>query len=154
MTRRTPSHLKIITGNPGKRPLPVNEPKPKRARPSAPAHLSDRAKAAWPSLVDVLDNTGVLTVADALALEMLAESVADFLEARATLKAFGSNFYETKTPTGATMHRAHPALAAMQAADKRARAWMVEFGMTPSARTKVQKAPSEEIDPASRYFAS
>ena len=39
-----PTRLKIIQGNPGKRPLNKNEPQPERRLMRAPSHLSEEAK--------------------------------------------------------------------------------------------------------------
>lgn len=70
--RPKPTHIKLIEGNPGKRALNEREPKPPRWKASAPPeHLSDKAKSAWESVVAILDNLGVLTTADAVALERL-----------------------------------------------------------------------------------
>ena len=99
-----------------------------------------------------MDRLGVLTVADAAAFECLCEAYADKLAARDELKAFGSSYYRT-AKDGAVMHRPHPALAVVQNADRRIRAWLVEFGMTPSARSRVKAAPAEQPDPAAKYLA-
>jgi P27 family predicted phage terminase small subunit len=97
---------------------------------------------------------GVLTEADEIALQMLCEAYADYLEAREALRAFGSNYYTTTTQTGGTMHRLHPAVSVMQETDRRFRNRLVEFGKTPSARSRVQiDEPSPADDPASRYFS-
>jgi hypothetical protein len=40
-----PTHLKLVTGNPGRRPLNKREPKPKPGIPSVPAHLSPKPTA-------------------------------------------------------------------------------------------------------------
>src|SRR5690242_448201 len=103
----TPSHLKLVKGNPGKRALNASEPKPRRQRPSAPAHMSDKARETWGYVSGLLDRMGILTEADAIGLEMLCEAYADYLAARATLKEIGSNYYETVNQTGRVMHRAH-----------------------------------------------
>ena len=42
-----PTHLKLLKGNPGRRPLNEAEPKPPRSRPDAPAHMSDKARETW-----------------------------------------------------------------------------------------------------------
>lgn len=147
-----PSHLRVVTGNPGKRPLNANEPKPGRQRPSAPAHMSDKARETWGYVSGLLDRMGVLTEADSLALEVLCEAYADFLRARQVLKDFGSNYYETVNQTGGVMHRAHPAVAVMQDADRRIKAWLAEFGMSPSARTRVKVDGEQEEDTAAQYF--
>jgi P27 family predicted phage terminase small subunit len=147
-----PTHLKLVKGNPGKRPINESEPKPRRERPSAPAHVSDKARETWGYVTAMLDSMGVLTKADVVALEMLCEAYADYLSARAELKAFGKNYYETVNQTGGVMHRAHPAVAVMQDADRRIKAWLAEFGMTPSARSRVKADGEQDEDPAEKYF--
>src|SRR5690349_4468004 len=123
-----PTHLKLVTGNPGKRAINPAEPKAKRARPSAPSHMSDKARETWGYVTGLLDRMGILTEVDALALEMLCEAYADFLAASATLKELGSDYYETMNQSGSIMYRAHPALAKKQDADRRIRGWLAEFG--------------------------
>lgn len=148
-----PTHLRLVTGNAGKRPINKDEPKPRRERPSAPGHMSDKAREAWGYVTAILDRMGVLTEADAVSLEMLCEAYADYLAARAELAGFGSNYYQTVNQSGGVMHRAHPAVAVMQDADRRIRAWLAEHGMTPSARSRVKAGgEGEDADPASAYF--
>lgn len=69
--RPKPTHLKVVTGNPGKRKLNDQEPKPPREVPSPPEHLTDWGKMAWVKVSLLLDGMGVLTTADSLALERL-----------------------------------------------------------------------------------
>jgi P27 family predicted phage terminase small subunit len=97
---------------------------------------------------------GVLTEADTLALEMLCESYADYLTARAELKEIGSNYYETTTKDGSIMHRLHPAVSVMQDADRRIKGWLIEFGETPSARSRlrVDNVNHESESLAEKYF--
>jgi P27 family predicted phage terminase small subunit len=149
-----PSYLKLVTGNPGKRKLNSKEPKVARARPLAPTHMSDKARETWGYVGGLLDRMGVLSEVDAVALELLCEAYADFLAAKGVLEAFGSDYYTTKTALGDEMHRAHPAVAQKNDADRRIRAWLGEFGMTPGARSRV-KADGEgkEEDAASAYFS-
>lgn len=148
-----PTHLKIVTGNPGKRPLNPAEPKVSRSRPSAPAHMSDKARETWGYVSGLLDRMGVLAEVDAVALEMLCEAYADYLAARDELEAFGSNYYTTLTQQGDCMHRAHPAVAQKNDADRRIRAWLCEFGLTPSARARVKAdGEAQDEDAAAKYF--
>jgi P27 family predicted phage terminase small subunit len=144
--------MKLVGGNPGRRPLNLAEPQPARGRPRAPKHLSVTARKAWRHLAPLLERMGVLTEVDGVALELLAEAYADYLGAQATLKAFGSNIYETKNESGSVMYRTHPATAIMQDADRRIRAWCAEFGLTPSARTRVKGEPPRKNDPAEKYL--
>ena len=69
----TPTHLKLVTGNPGKRKINRQEPNPARCIPSCPSHLSDNAKVAWGKLTVLLDRMGVLTEADAAVLERMVD---------------------------------------------------------------------------------
>ncbi len=43
----TPTRLKLLRNNPGKRPLNPDEPQPEATLPEPPAHLSDEAKCEW-----------------------------------------------------------------------------------------------------------
>ncbi len=151
--RPKPTHLKLVAGNPGKRKLNKREPKPPREIPSPPAHLSDRAKVAWGEFSARLDAMGVLTGADAAALERAAEAYADLVMAAELLRDEGW-VLESETTSGAPKKVPHPMVAIYQDADRRLRAWLVEFGLTPSSRTKVQRHdPAPEISTAaSRYL--
>ena len=60
--RPKPTHLKVVTGNPGKRKLNDKEPTPAKEIPDPPAHLTDWGKVAWGRLTVLLDGMGVLTV--------------------------------------------------------------------------------------------
>ena len=53
-----PTSLKIIQGNPGKRPIRGHEPQPPRSQPTCPAHLSPTAKAEWKRLAQSLNKIG------------------------------------------------------------------------------------------------
>jgi P27 family predicted phage terminase small subunit len=167
----TPSHLKLVTGNPGKRPLNEAEPAPRRERPSAPAHISDGAREAWGQAVMILDEMGVLTRADVFAVEALCEALADHRAAGSTIKECAAfhrfvkgeggepdfsadgRYYRTINQAGGVMWRTHPAVALRADADRRIKAWCSEFGMTPSARTRIQTTGQEDPgNAAAAYF--
>ena len=63
-----PTALKLIEGNPGKRPINGHEPKPPASKPTCPSHLSPTAKAEWKRLAEALHRIGLLTQADRTAL--------------------------------------------------------------------------------------
>jgi P27 family predicted phage terminase small subunit len=151
--RPKPTHLKIVAGNPGKRALNYSEPKPKRALPKPPADISDDARVVWNRFASFLHKNGVLTELDVLALRQLCEAYADYQRAKAVLEAFGSHYYESVSREGSVMYRAHPAVADMKDADRRFKAWLAEFGATPSARSRVTAVDTPDDDPADDYFA-
>src|SRR5262249_6742879 len=151
----SPTQLKLLRGDPGKRPIrAAGEPMPGHVLPEPPARLSARAKAAWDQIAPILSGMGVLTEADAVALELLCAAYADYSEARDELSAFGSNYYETTTQTGGTRGGLLPAVSVMQEADRRMRNWLVEFGQTPSTRSRIQiTVPRPKNDVARKYFS-
>lgn len=152
-----PTHLKVIEGNPGKRALNHNEPKPEPPTDGtipAPPHLSRAAKRLWPGQIKILRQMRVLTVADLKAVEGLCEAIADFRTAcRATQQ--NEMFYTTYNSRGEKLIRVHPMMALKTEADRRMRVWLNELGMTPSARSRIEvNGPPEEVDPANRFFAT
>lgn len=142
----------------------TKEPKPKKAAPDMPSWLSVKAKRAWPIVVKLLGDMGVLTKADGIALELLCESYADYLSARGALKGpvkgkgraiiakAGERTYVTYGKSGA-MIRNRPELADIADADRRLKQSLADFGLTPAARSRIQAADApEEKDPEAPYF--
>jgi P27 family predicted phage terminase small subunit len=150
------------------------EPQVPRSRPSAPAHVSEKARETWGYVTGILDRMGVLTEADAIGVEMLCEAYADKLAARASLalpviakrndKVSGEEIVWTIAEAGArtylgfgkdgVMIRQRPEVAMIADADRRIRGWLAEFGMTASARTRVKTSEPEKADEADRFFGS
>jgi P27 family predicted phage terminase small subunit len=62
--RPLPTSLKLLRGNPGKRPLPKGEPRPDPTMPEPPAHLGPIALEEWARMAPELHRIGVLTQAD------------------------------------------------------------------------------------------
>lgn len=149
--RPKPTCLKLVTGNPGKRKINKKEPSPSREVPSPPSHLTDWGKVAWGKLTLILDDMGVLTVADTLALERLCDLYADILQLRDTIAVEGRT-YKVLTPSGFLI-KANPAVTLLADTDRRFKGYLVEFGLTPSARVKVKVNDTETTeDPLNRFF--
>lgn len=150
----TPSHLKLVRGTARADRGAKNEPHPERARPSAPETMSDRGREAWGYVVAVLDRMGVLTEADAMAVELLCEARADWLDARDEIEAAGGPTYESiNAETGAKLIKSHPAVAMRNDAARRLQSLLAEFGMSPSSRSKVNAKDNDgKEDPAAQYF--
>lgn len=151
---RKPDHLKVIQGT--ARADRANEaaPKPQSGVPQPPSELTDEGLAAWDALVEVLEPMGVLTVADGFALARGAEVYGEILRYQRAIKDAGSPTYDATGGSGATLIRAHPAVAMLADADRRFRAWLGEFGLTPASRSKVNVNGEDEAaaKPAARYF--
>jgi len=140
-----------MNGFPGKRKLNRHEPKPKRSIPFPPAHLSAPVKEAWKKLAVKLHRMGVLTEADGWALEELSETYIEVKDLRQTIAQEGRTVKVTTT-NGDERQVTNPLVRQLADAAKRFKALMVEFGLTPSARARVNVTEQEEKDPADRYF--
>ena len=55
-----PTALKLLEGNPGKRPLNDKEPKPQKKAPSCPKWLDPEAKKEWRRLASKMEMMGIL----------------------------------------------------------------------------------------------
>ena len=152
---RTPTALRLVKSNPGKRPMPAREPKapPISADniPPPPEVMSPYAAGAWRRLAPLLAGMGVLTEADLIAFERLCECYAEVQTARDAIAAAGGATYETTTDKGDTMYRSRPEAAAMADADRRLKTWLTEFGLTPAARSRVS-VQGEQTDDLAKYF--
>jgi P27 family predicted phage terminase small subunit len=129
-----PQVLQLIRGNPSKRPL-RSEPLP--ALPThlePPEFLLDEAKAEWRRVGPELLALGLLTVLDLAMFEAYCQSFARWQLAELELAKAGGQLV-VKTPRGSEvmnplLHVARDAAAAMLR-------YAVEFGMTPSSRTRL-----------------
>ena len=135
-----PTAVKILQGKPGHRPLPANEPKPDSGRlPSAPRWLSDEAKREWKRIAPRLHAVGLLTEVDGLALAMLCEAFAQYMAAKAVVDREGLLLVSEKGNS-----YQHPAAGLMTQARGELLKWAREFGMTPSARSRISVQAAED----------
>jgi P27 family predicted phage terminase small subunit len=94
---------------------------------------------------------GVLTEADAWALEQLAENYEEIVKLRKILAREG-RFQTRITKQGEKVKFSHPGVIQLSDAEKRFRAMMAEFGLTPSSRARVNAMPPEEADPVKEKY--
>lgn len=132
--RPQPTVLKIARGNPGKRPLNAREPKPvvPAKLPPCPDWLPAEGKRLWSSLGDKLLRTGLLTELDLETLAMLCAAWAQWRDAEAYIQEHGATY----TMDSGRAYR-HPAAVAGDHAAKLVFDIAREFGLTPSARSRI-----------------
>jgi len=141
-TKPTPTALRKLRGNPGKRPLPKGEPKPKRvSAPRCPTGMSKGAQVHWRREGARLAGAGLLTEADLLAFRRMCEDLSVADEAMAMVEQYGMVI---KTTNGNLIQS--PYLGIANRLYDRALRIMTEFGMTPSARTRIQ-VPEQTDEP-------
>jgi P27 family predicted phage terminase small subunit len=139
-----PTALKVIQGNPGKRRLPKNEPKPRRIAPDPAAYLDADAVKVWKELAPELEAVGVLTIVDRYAFAAYCQAVADI----AGLSAFLAEHGETHNTGQHGAIQQRPQVAMLHKAYDRAAKFGAEFGIGAASRTKVEVKPREqEQDP-------
>ena len=131
--KRIPTAIHILRGNPGKRPLPSDEPKPKvRPLPSAPVFLSAEAKKEWRRTGRKLLTLGLVTEIDVTALSAYCQVWARWVDAEQKLNEYGAVI-----KAGNELVQSPYLKVANEAMVQMVR-MLVEFGMTPSSRSRVK----------------
>ncbi|MWP47453.1 MULTISPECIES: phage terminase small subunit P27 family [Gilliamella] len=149
--RPTPTPFKLVTGNPGKRPLNSKEPKPKEGYPDIPQHFNEQAKDIYLWLCDMLNDMGLLTVVDGIAIERLTKCYIEILECDKVIEEHGQ-VQQVVNTQGELVLKSNPAVAQRADADRRLRAWMIEYGLTQASRSKVKVNGKEEANELDQFF--
>ena len=89
-TKPKPTHVKLVTGNPGKRPLNEDEPEFVSGIPEPPDFLFDDARVVWDKLASELHQKGVLTEMDFAPLAGFCQAWARWDQAESALKTFAA----------------------------------------------------------------
>lgn len=144
--KQTPTALKLVRGNPGKRALNKREPKPELAQPSPPPFLNDDAKVEWGRVIGPLFNVGLMTELDRAALAAYCQSYGRWAEAERALARMAAKdelnkALMVKTSNGNAIQ--NPLVGTANKAKDDMVRHAIEFGMTPAARAKVEATPDE-----------
>jgi P27 family predicted phage terminase small subunit len=129
----------VLTGNPGKRALNTNEPRPDVAIPDCPPELGPVAQREWKRLVDELIALRHLTNLDRAALAAYCGAYAMWAEATEAIQKYGSM---VKSPTGYPIQSPYVSIANRQAEIMMRIA--SEFGFTPASRSRISTPPRTE----------
>jgi phage terminase small subunit len=97
--RPKPTRLKVLTGNPGKRPLNNNEPNPEAAMPDCPPELGPVAKQEWDRLAAQLGPLRMITHLDRAALASYCAAYARPSERRIAFRPVNACHRRTATST-------------------------------------------------------
>lgn len=127
-----PTLMKLIAGNPGKRALNKDEPKPMATAPVCPPELSPAAQQEWKRLVGELAGLNMLTNLDRVALATYCEAYAIWIEAISAVRKYGAM---VKSPSGYPIQSPYLAIANKQAEIMMRVA--SEFGLTPASRSRI-----------------
>ncbi len=130
--RPKPTRLKVLTGNPGKRPMNTHEPKPEPAVPECPNELGPVARAEWDRLAGELGKLKILTALDRAALAAYCGAYALWAEATEAIQKYGTM---VKSPSGYPIQSPYVSIANRQAEIMMRIA--SEFGFTPASRSRI-----------------
>jgi P27 family predicted phage terminase small subunit len=141
--RPTPTQLKILRGNPGKRRLNKDEPQPPADGVTMPPHLGLVAAARWGELLPMLQSVRVMTRADVEALARYCDTWEWWLATRAKLKAEGDT-YPILNDGGEVKYIAQrPEVAIAHKLAQQLRQLEQDFGLNPSARASMNVEPTK-----------
>ncbi len=130
----TPTNLKLLRGNPGKRKLNANEPDPEPAIPPCPSHLDKVAKKEWRRISKELLALGIISRLDRAALRGYCDAYGRWAEAAQQIQKYGLVF---KSPSGYPMPS--PYLAILHTALDQMHTFLTEFGLS------LRRAPGSKL---------
>ena len=136
----SPTHLKLVKGNPGKRPINGSEPIPEATLPSPPAELCEDARIEWERVSAELHRIGVLTTIDRAALAAYCQAYGRWIVAERAIRKMAERDPLTgglmvKTTNGNPVQ--NPLVGTANKAMSDLVRYAAEFGMTPSARSRI-----------------
>lgn len=127
-----PTAIKVLEGNPGKRALNHTEPMPTTDKPSCPKHIQGEARREWNRISKDLHSAGLLSKIDKAALAIYCQAWGRWIEAEENIRKVGPI---VKSPSGYPIQ--NPFLSVANRAMSQMQKIMVEFGMTPSSRSRI-----------------
>ena len=130
-----PTRLKILTGNPGRHRINQSEPRPAVVSPQPPAYAGREIKGFYKRNAQMLADLGVMTTADVDAFELMATHFGIAIDAAKRIRKEGLTREDDDG-----IERKHPLLQVLRDNSTAFRAYAVEFGMTPSSRSRVHLA--------------
>jgi len=137
--RPKPTRVNVLTGNPGKRPLNLTEPRPEPVIPDCPAELGPAGRAEWDRLCHQLGTLNLLTSLDRAALAAYCGAYALWAEATEAIQKYGAM---VKSPSGYPIQSPYVSIANRQAEIMMRIA--AEFGFTPASRSRIATRPDSE----------
>ena len=143
-----PTKLRILQGNPGKRPLPKAEPQPTIGIPTRPEWLSPEAKREWTRVVGELAELGLLAKIDRALISAYCQCWGMYVSAIRAIDCYGMTF---ETPNGYIAQRPEVGIALRNL--EKMNQLSAKFGFTPSDRSKMAMPDLKEEDPFAEFLS-
>jgi P27 family predicted phage terminase small subunit len=150
-----PTQLKLLSGTARKHRINAQEPKPEITRPEAPDHLTAPARLEWDRVIEQTVSLGIMTDLDRGALAAYCQAYGRWVTAETALARRAEKDAVTdglmlRTKAGNAIQ--NPLVGAANKAMADMVRYAAEFGLTPSARTRVSGAGlADEDDPFARF---
>lgn len=142
----TPTAIRLIQGNPGKRAINRHEPQPGQASSEPPAFLTGEAREHWFRLFPIVSSMRVMTEADVDDLATLCRELATYWNCQRVLDEQG-RVYEVTTKSGGVLLMPRPEVGMANAALANIIRLSDRFGLNPAYRSKVKVEPPPVDDP-------
>lgn len=143
-----PTHLRLVTGNPGKRPLNDREARVTPERPSAPDLLKGEARKEWFRITRLLSDAGLLTKLDRAVVAGYCVAWARWLECEKMVEERGMIL---RSPNGIPIYS--PYLSASNRAMEQLRQYAEQMGLSGSARSRIKAIETPaSLDPAEAFL--
>ena len=129
-----PAALKQLEGNPGKRPINLREPQPTVVDDlTPPSWLDAVAKRCWRDNAPELQRIGLLTKADVNSFSLYCQAFSRYRQTLKTVKSMEPD-HENYRQIIITLEKAEASL----------RLFATDFGMNPSARSRLSSEPADK----------
>lgn len=146
-TKPTPTAMLKLRGS-WRGDINKDEPQPEVGIPEMPDYLGENAKACWDELAPMLVELNVLTIADRTALALLCETYSNWRRSQDMLAKHG-DVYPIKDDNGKVKYlQQTPYVSMSKAYAKQLKDMLCEFGLTPSARSRVQTVQDSQTSKA------
>ncbi|SDY93329.1 phage terminase small subunit P27 family [Citreimonas salinaria] len=150
-----PTRLKVLAGTARAHRLNPVEPTIEPAVPDAPEHLSDEALAEWKRVTDEMAKAGILSALDRGTLAAYAQAYGRWVAAERALRVMAARDAVTaglviRTQSGNAIQ--NPLVGTANKAMADMVRYAAEFGLTPSARSRVSATYFQEADDPFAWF--
>lgn len=150
--KKTPDHLKVVAGTDRPDRMNPDAPMPLADLPVAPEWLSERGAQIFDDLVSIISTMGIGSASDTAMLAMAASRLEEVEICTAMIEDGGRTFvsgvkYDDEGRIVSQQIKGHPAVAQRSEAMRHAQSLLVEFGLSPAARSKVSANVPQEQNP-------
>lgn len=146
-----PTAMKVLAGNPGKRRLNTNEPKPAPKAPPKPTHFDREGNKAWKWLTGVLGKNGLLAESDQAIITIYCDTWSQYVAIRKELAKKGAAQFILRSDKGAFYR--NPLVDTESMLKKQLMTCLSELGLSPTSRVRLHAIPQEQpADSKAKFF--